>query len=167
MSKYFVHFKIFSKVTMSSDEEEQITEEELTSSDEDEPTDRSFGENYAALLKEEIPEGQCPILFLSKIPAKIKAEREKQLQQTREAQRYSQGLKAMLDQFHTGYEAYNEEDEYKLRKKATKGVIELFKSVSQAQSKKPAVETPAQDDTPNDADEYLNILSMAAAKPTK
>ncbi|EAY23365.1 hypothetical protein TVAG_070280 [Trichomonas vaginalis G3] len=150
----------------SSDEEEQITEEELTSSDEEEPTDRSFGENYAALLNEVIPDGKCPILFLSKIPAKIASEREKQLKATREAERYQQGRKAMLDQFHTGYESYNDDDEYKLRKKATKGVIELFKSVHQAQNKKPITDTPPEkDDTPNDADEYLNILSMAAAKP--
>ena len=153
----------------SEDESETYSEspsedEEISSSDEEEPTDRSFGQQYEALLNAEVPAGKCPILCFSKIPARITKMREKENQKIREGRQLTQAKRTLLNATHKGIEAFDEEKENRLRKKATKGVIQLFNSDARAQNKPELLEPVKEEEIPKKKEEFLQLLLEAAGK---
>ncbi|KAH0787659.1 hypothetical protein GPJ56_008454 [Histomonas meleagridis] len=155
---------------MQSDEEEEIYSEpqseydELSSSDEEEPTDRSFGQQYEALLNAEVPSGKCPILCFSKIPARITKMRERENKKIREGRQLVQAKRTLLNATHKGIETFDEERENRLRKKATKGVIQLFNSDARAQNKPELHEPVKEEDVPKKKEEFLQLLLEAAGR---
>ena len=157
---------------MSSSDEEKLSsgvdsDEELSSDDiTDEDIDKSFGKQYEELLNQEIPEGKCPILCFSKIPAKIAKQRAKLTKDEKEKESIKKVKKALLNQYHVEFSEFNVDDEKVLRKKATQGVIELFGAIAKAQNKtNPAqLQTSKQEEkTPETADDFLDILNQAAS----
>ena len=143
------------------------SEEELTSSGGEEPTDRSFGEQFLDLLNQPIPEGKCPILSLSKIPSRIQQQMKEQKKKSSESTSVTMTKKVLLNKQHQTFDSFVLEKESRLRKSATKGVISLFSQISKAQNKAPIVEEAKNDEAPKDANDFLNMLSVAALKQAK
>ena len=63
-----------------SEQEQYSDSDVLSESEPDEPEDRSFGEQFAALLNAEVPSKKAgnPILSLSKIPGRLEKKREEE-----------------------------------------------------------------------------------------
>ena len=154
---------------MSSEEEENIIseaseDEALSDSEPEEPTDRSFGQQYEALLNAEVPSGKCPILCFSKIPARITKLKEEENKKIREGHQMVLAKKMLLNSTHKGMDAFDEENEKKLRKQATKGAIQLFNSNSKAQNKPELLEPVKEEEVPKTKEEFLQLLLEAAGK---
>ena len=141
------------------------SEEELTSSGGEESIDISFGEQFLNLLNEKIPEGICPILSLSKIPKLISKQKKEEVSKQKETTKLTETKKKLLNQKHVEISEYSIENESKLRKLTTKGVISLFSSISKTQNKKPIVDPLEEEENkPKQTDDFLNMLTKAAIK---
>lgn len=154
---------------MSSEEEENIVsdspeEDVLSDSEPEEPTDRSFGQQYEALLNAEVPPGKCPILCFSKLPARITKLKEEENRKIREGHQLALAKKTLLNSTHTGIAAFDEATEKKLRKQATKGAIQLFNTNSKAQNKPELLEPVKEADVPQKKEEFLQLLLEAAGR---
>lgn len=156
---------------MSSDEEEssQSTEvsesDDLTSSDEEEPNDRSFGQAYNELLNTPVPSDKCPILCLSKIPARLNRKKEESNKKEREAVHLLATKKHLLNEAHVGVKGFDEDNENKLRKLGTRGTLTLFNQIANANIKKKEPEPESlQDDEAANAkqEEFLALLTATA-----
>ena len=158
-----------------SSEEEQLSSEEIQSEDEelssedmaDEDIDKTFGKQYEELLNQEIPEGKCPILCFSKIPAKIAQQRAQHSKESKEKISIKQAKRAILNQYHVEFSEFNVDDEKALRKKATQGVIQLFGAISKAQNRTNPAELQSNKTEEKQAetlDDFLDALNAAASK---
>ena len=160
---------------MSSDEEQLTSSESEQELDDDEFSDEeapegdpdvSFGKKYEELLNEPIPEGKCPILALSKIPKRIEEERLKHLHEVKLTVSMKQTKRNLLNQYKASFNDFDMDQEKAMRKKATKGVIELFTAISKAQNKaNPAeVKVPEKkdEDIPQTQDDFFEALAKAA-----
>ncbi|OHT06539.1 hypothetical protein TRFO_25427 [Tritrichomonas foetus] len=157
------------QASASSDSESESpvlsSEEELSSSDVEEPTDRSFGEQYAILLEAPIPEGaKCPILCMSKVPGKIDRLKEELSKKEREAHQMTLTKKKLLNTTHKDVSAWDAEDEKRLKKKTLNGVLALFNANSKAQNKPELLEPVKEEEAPQKKDEFLDLLLQAASK---
>ena len=72
--------------------------------------------------------------------------------------------KMLLNSTHKGMDAFDEENEKKLRKQATKGAIQLFNSNSKAQNKPELLEPVKEEEVPKKKEEFLQLLLEAAGK---
>jgi hypothetical protein len=157
-------------MTSDSDEEsapQASSDEELTSSEPEEETDRSFGQQYEALLNTVVPPGKCPILCFSKIPQKLQKQKEKQNQQERQAVHLSQTKKQLLNSFHKGVADFDVHREAQVRKQATRGVIAIFNSNSKAKSQPQLLEPVKEEEVPQRSEEFLDLIMKAAVKHGK
>lgn len=158
---------------MSSGEEESVSEKEysdsdiLSDSDVAEPEDRSFGEQFWALLNEPIPAGKCPILFHSKIPGKLQKKREEQNRKEREATHLAQAKKTMLNSKHRPIEEFDDARERAIRKVAKRGVLAILNSSSRATVVPQILEPVKKEEVPQKQEEILDLLMQAAVKSSK
>lgn len=151
-------------------EQEQYSDSEiLTESEPDEPEDRSFGEQFAALLNAEVPAKKAdnPILSLSKIPGRLEKKREEENKKEREASRLAQTKKQMLNSRRRPIEEFDAANEKAIRKRATRGVIALLNSMTKVAYNPEIIEPVKQEEAPQKQEELLELIMQAAAKSTK
>ena len=154
---------------MSSSESESESpvaesDEELSSSDYEEPTDRSFGEQYSILLNSEVPKGvDCPILCLSKVPGKIDRMREEMNRKEKESHQMTLMKKKLLNTQHKDISEWDAEEERRLKKNALNGVLALFNANSKASTKPELLKPVKEEDADKKKDEFLDLLRMAAS----
>ena len=159
---------------MSSDGEESGSEKQeysdsdiLSDSDPGEPEDRSFGEQFWALLNEQVPAGKCPILCLSKIPGKLQKKREEQNRRERESSHLAQTKKTLLNSRHRPIEEFDEARERAIRKTAKRGVLAILNSSSKASVAPEILEPVKKEEVPQKQEEILDLLMQAAVKSSK
>ncbi len=150
----------------SSDEPiEEPIEDLSSSSDEDEdPTDRSFGEQFALLLNAEVPKGKCPILCFSKVPGKIDRLKHEKEQKEKEDVKIKIAKKTLMNTKHVDPSNWDDDEEKKLKKKALNGVLVLFNANSQAQTKPELLKPVKEEEAPQKKEEFLDLLYQAASK---
>jgi protein required for attachment to host cells len=141
--------------------------DELTSSDAEDDTDRSFGEQFAALLAEPVPAGKCPILCLSKVPQRIGKMREEHNRRDREAAAVAQAKRQLLNTCHRAIADFDPEREARIRKQATRGVIALFNSNLKVRATPAIAEPVPESEVPQKKEEFLNLITRAALKSGK
>lgn len=152
-----------------SSSEEQVEEpEELLSSSSDgedeDPTDRSFGEQFQMLLNAEVPEGKCPILCFSKVPDKIDRLKREKEQKEKEDQKMRFAKKTLMNTKHVDASLWDDDEEKRLKKKALNGVLALFNANSQAQTKPEILKPVKEAEAPKKKEEFLDLLLQAASK---
>jgi hypothetical protein len=141
--------------------------DELTSSEPEDETDRSFGEQFAALLETPIPAGKCPILCFSKLPQKLHKLREDQNRKEREALHLASTKRRLLNSCRKSMDEFDPAREAQIRKQATRGVIALFNSNSKAKSTPLITEPVPEEEVPKKQEEFLDLIMQAAMKPGK
>jgi hypothetical protein len=141
--------------------------DELTSSEPEDETDRSFGEQYLALLETPVPPNKCPILCFSKLPHKLHKLREEQNRKEREALHLSSTKRRLLNSCHKTIDEFDTAREAQIRKQATRGVIALFNSNAKAKAKPLIPEPVPEEEVPKKQEELLDLIMQAAMKPGK
>ena len=151
----------------SSDEQVEEPIENLSSSSDDEdedPTDRSFGEQFALLLNAEVPEGKCPILCFSKVPGKIDRLKHEKEQKEKEEIRIKIAKKTLMNTKHVDPSLWDDDEEKRLKKKALNGVLALFNANSTAQTNPEILKPVKEEEAPKKKEEFLGLLLQAASK---
>jgi hypothetical protein len=142
--------------------------EELDSSEPEEDTDRSFGQQFADLLNTEVPSKKCPILCFSKIPHKLQVLKEQDNKKEKMAVHMAQTKRKLLNSVHKDIAAFDERREAQIKKQATRGVIALFNANTQA--KKPGTSerlTEPAEEKEEAKEGFLDLIMKAAVKSGK
>lgn len=151
----------------SSDEQIEEPEEIISSSsdaEDEDPEDRSFGEQFSRLLNAEVPEGKCPILCLSKIPGKIDRLKQEKEQKGKDEIKLKMAKKTLMNKKHVEASMWDDDEEKRLKKKALNGVLALFNANSQAQTKPELLKPVKEDEAPKKKEQFLDLLIQAANK---
>lgn len=150
---------------MSSDEELSSSEEELSDADDG----RTFGDHFAALLNEEVPEGVCPILSKSKIPGRIAQQKREESRKTKEANRMAIAKRELQNSAHHPVEDFDAGHEKQIRKRATQGVIKFFTELTNGHTSEiqppPEPKPQKEEEVELSHDDFMQLLRQAAAAP--
>jgi hypothetical protein len=141
--------------------------DELTSSDGEDDTDRSFGQQYADLLGAPVPAGKCPILCLSKIPERLRKMRENENKRDREMVAVAQAKRQLLNSCRRPIADFDPEREARIRKQATRGVIALFNSNAKVRAVPTIAEPVPESEMSQKTEEFLDLITRAAVKSGK
>jgi hypothetical protein len=141
--------------------------DELMSSEAEDDTDRSFGQQFADLLAAPVPAGKCPILCLSKIPQRVQKMLENQKKRDQEAAALTKAKRKLLDSCHQPVADFDPDREAHIRKQATRGVIALFNSNVKVRVSPEIAEPVPESKVPQKKEEFLDLITRAAIKGGK